>query len=281
MLNRAGWILIILGTLETLLLIYAVVTKSSFTGGSFLYIIIGIFLIKKGVKSYKFSQFIFTAILLVIPASLIFNILQSIQLFTASDIDVTSGIFTIHHIIFCAYILFVAYIVMLLHHPDTRAELSLQKYDSNISTLYVPKRRVIIFSILFIVFSGVIAGPHMLTNSFKTIIAGIIENELVIDKVGEVESLNLISTNYNNWSAITFWKINGMNDNAEFIAILDPESNLEVYEFGANKNNHDGSLENDLAKKKVYSFDFIGESHKSVLQLTAQSSVLRVSIISY
>ena len=139
MLKKAGWILIILGSLETLFLIYAVINKNSFTGGSILYVIIGLFLIKGGIKSYKFSQFIFTMIILFIPASIIFNLVMSIQIYLATDVSVSSDYMNIYNLIIFAYVIIIAYLVMLLHHPKTRDELSLERYDSEITTLYIPK----------------------------------------------------------------------------------------------------------------------------------------------
>ena len=61
-LKNAAWILITLGIAETLVLINAIQIKTNYSGGAIIYIIIGLFVLKKDKFAYKVSQFIFTII---------------------------------------------------------------------------------------------------------------------------------------------------------------------------------------------------------------------------
>lgn len=229
---RAAWILIILGIFETLFLVYAIYSKSSFSGGAFIYILLGIFLLKRGRIAYKLSQFIFTMLFLFVPAGLTMFLLMFGQIHTAGNVPISLELFDSSGIILIIYIAIISYLVMLLHHPSTRYQLSLEAYDSDRRTLYIPKKRAIIIPICFLIFVGLIMGPNIVRNPYVSITAGLAGNVDIKNKVGNITSLELLASNTHNWNTVTVWKIHGDIGKGVYTAILDPKSSLKIKHYG-------------------------------------------------
>jgi len=231
-LKQAAWLIIILGVIDTLFLIYAIKERLSYSGGSVVYILLGIFLLKKGKIAYKFSQFIFTTFFLLIPAGIIITFFMLFQIYTATDISTKWDVFGLNYIIFILYLGVVVYLVFLLHHPNTRKEMSLDVYDSDIRTLYIPPKRVLLIPLLFIAFFVALSWPFVLNNPYKIITTGLSEDKHVHAKVGDINQFDLLASRTHNWHAITFWRVHGDSSIGLYRAVLDPDLNLMIEEYG-------------------------------------------------
>ena len=248
-LRTAGWVLIGLGVLESFLLVYAIYAGGSFSGGAFLYCIIGIFLLRKDKTAYKISQFLFTFMLLFIPAACVLFSIMAIQIFTATDIPLTWQLINVYTLMLVVYVTVVGYLVMLLHHPNTREAMSLDKYESDISTLFIPKKRVVILSAIMLMLGGLIMGPHLLDNPYKTITSELSNNIKVSNQVGEVEAFELLGSNVNNWNVYSVWNVSGTKGQGIFNVVLNPERALEI--TGENERDK----QNDCAPNKALNKD--------------------------
>lgn len=238
-LKNAAWILIMLGIIETSFFIYAIQTKTSFSGGAFLYIIIGLFILKKDKTAYKITQFIFTMMVLAVPSILLLYLIIFFQVVFSSDISVSYSLFGYGSLYTIIYFGVACYLVMLLHHPTTRKELSLNEYVSNINTLFIPIKRFMVIPLVLFGFSALIAGPTIYPNPYKKIVNGISKDSNVYSKVGNITSLNLLRTNTHNWTNYSYWEVNGEKGKGVFFTKLDTESNLNIEEYGRKKNHSD------------------------------------------
>jgi len=131
-LKLAAWMLIGLGSIETTLLIWALISNGSFSGGAFLYIIAGLSLLKKNTTDYKVVLFILTCISALIPAAIAMSALTAFQVVTATDIPLSWKGFGFGgaSIVVILYILMVSVLLALLYHPHTRKILSLNVYSA-------------------------------------------------------------------------------------------------------------------------------------------------------
>ena len=231
-LKQAAWIIISLGVIETLLLIHAIYTQTSFSGGSIIYILLGGFLLTKDKIAYRISQFLFIMLFLFLPAAFVMFFVMAGQVYTATDIPVKWDVFNINSLILLVYMGFICYLTLLLHHPATRTALSLPVYNSDRRTLYVPIKRVIVFPLIFLVFAGLLMGPHLLSNPYKAVTAGLSDDVSVYQKVGKIEKLELLVSNVYNWHSVSIWRIYGEQGNGIYTTVLDRDFNLNITEYG-------------------------------------------------
>lgn len=227
-LKAAAWILIALGVYETGMLVWAVASDESFSGGAFLYIIAGIFLFKKNTKDYHFLLFLFSALFSLIPAGIALFGLMALQINMATDIPLSWGDFGLEMIEVLIDIGFVIALVALLHHPNTRETLSLKPYRGTIHTLYMSRMRfgsVIGVSMVFFILLG---GPHILHNPYKETVDGIVKSESVIEKVGNIKRLELLSTSESNWHVISYWRVYGTNSDEMYRTDLGPDLRFQI-----------------------------------------------------
>ncbi len=228
-LRRAAWILISLGIVETLFLIHAIYTGGSFAGGAFFYILLGIFLLRKGKIAYRLSQFTFTLAFFTILVFLVTFLVIAGQIYTATDIPIRLSALGMGIIVLIIYCGVIGYLVMLLHHPDTRRELNLDAYQSSVSTLHIPLARVIIIPLLLlvIVLAGML-GPHLVKNPYVPITVGLSEDTDVRRKVGDITLLELVAFEAEGWNIDTIWRVHGDKGSGVFRAKIDPDSKLRI-----------------------------------------------------
>jgi hypothetical protein len=227
-LKLAAWALILIGTLETIFLVYAIRTGTNFSGGAFLYIIAGIFLLKKNRTVYKFSLFTFTTLFALIPAAIIFLTLVVAQLYTATDIPISWRIPVEDSLVAFVYLGLIVVLAALLYHPNTREALSLEKYRGRVWTMYMSQSRFFAVMAASVAIAGLLVGPHILHNPYKLIVAGLQADGEIRNRVGELEQLELLYSAENNWHVVSDWKITGKKGQGTYRTVLNPNSSLTI-----------------------------------------------------
>ncbi len=252
-LKWAAWLLILLGTFETALLGYAIATGGSFSGGSVLYIVAGIFLLRKNRTDYKIVQFYFTAFFSLLPALLLFLAVTAVQLHTATTIPLSWRMPWPAMALGVVYGLAVLALVALLHHPGTREALSLQPYRASVRTLYMPRLRFALLFCFSIAFVSLLAGPYLLTNPYKAITAELAASPAVVQAVGQVKRLELLSTMEQNWHVVSYWKVVGTKGQDRYKTELTSGTAVAVEAYGRKKNCVPEATPKSAGKKQVAS----------------------------
>ncbi|PIQ32278.1 MAG: hypothetical protein CO186_09640 [Zetaproteobacteria bacterium CG_4_9_14_3_um_filter_49_83] len=78
------------------------------------------------------------------------------------------------------------------------------------------------------VFTMLMSGPHLLHNPYKIVVSKIIHSDVVTNRVGEIDRLELISTGEFNWHVVSYWRVFGSKSEGEYRTELDLDSRFTL-----------------------------------------------------
>lgn len=226
----AAYLLIVGGIAETLLLISAIINKTGFSGGCFFYIIAGVLLIKRKIKTYnQISNGIIFFWALILGA-LISSFVQPIQIIFSSGVIPIRSKFLLFDPFLLSYCLIIPSIMYLIMHPHSRTEMNVPILSKNKFTLFYPLKKTVLIGLGMLVLSSLLSGPHLLKNPYSVIRTKISQSDFIEEKVGAVDSLYIEGVNIFNWRFTTYSKIFGSKKSDEMNIGVTPQGEFFVQE---------------------------------------------------
>jgi hypothetical protein len=178
-LRLAVALLIVLGLVETAALIAAIFNKTSFAGGSILYIYAGWRLSRKDARTYNVVVIWLSVFLALLVGGVFFSGVNAIQiaLTPGLHLDVTGDLPLLF--VGFVYIAVIPVLLALLFHPATRNEFGKPIRGTSPWTLYLSVPNLVGLSIAGMLLGALFIGPYWLINPYQVVTHALSSDPLV------------------------------------------------------------------------------------------------------
>ena len=231
-LKAAATILIVVGVVETAMIIYAIFHRIGFSGGSIFYCYAGYKLLKRSATTYKWVTGGLWLFLSLLVAGLSVITILSMQFVLTDGLSPDLEEYS-SWLIVAAYFFVIPVLVALLYHPDTRKEFGLAEAGTSVWTLYLGLPRAPVVLAIGLVLTGVLIGPHLLTNPFQAVANALRHDDRVVRELGRPELLVLLDVSEHNWTFKTRIRAKGSKGTGLYYADLAPDGavKLDAYAY--------------------------------------------------
>lgn len=227
-LRSAATVLIIVGMLETVLLLAAIGSGYFFSGGCVFYVWAGWKLLRRSQKTYRYVVHGASVLLALVLASYIGGFLLIIQFVTVRAVAMFYAPAEWLPFATFAYSLPVAWLVYSLQHPHTRALFDLPPTDGYPGILFLQRRVALAVASGGVLLVALVNGPHILRNPFALIAKTALSDAAVGEKVGSVQALTLHEFWGSNWKLSSTWTVAGGKAAAHLKASVSPEGSTSI-----------------------------------------------------
>jgi hypothetical protein len=225
-------LLIVLGLVETAALIAAIFNKTSFAGGSILYIYAGWRLSRKDARTYNVVVIWLSVFLALLVGGVFFSGVNAIQiaLTPGLHLDVTGDLPLLF--VGFVYIAVIPVLLALLFHPATRNEFGKPIRGTSPWTLYLSVPNLVGLSIAGMLLGALFIGPYWLINPYQVVTHALSSDPLVARDLGSIEEMRLMEMHVHNYQFSADLRVVGDKNTGSYYADLSPNGSVKLTNYG-------------------------------------------------